>query len=112
MIIAEKLFTGVATTMMGEILVADSKNKRIQTFTRRKLFKDSFPTNDEPYSVAVDVHYNVIVATKKKTIEIYRRGGKLINRFSTMPNRDQVRLITNMIQFYFVGQTTSSGKFG
>ena len=111
-IIAEKLFTGVAMTMMGEILVADSKNKRIQTFTRRKLFKDSFLTNDEPYSVAVDVHYNVIVATKKKTIEIYRRGGKLINRFSTMPNRDQVRPISNMIRFYFVGQTISSGKFG
>lgn len=75
---------------MGEVLVADSKNKRIQTFTRRKLFKDSFPTNDEPYSVAVDVHYNVVVGTTKKTIELYRRGGTLINRFSTMPGRDQV----------------------
>lgn len=84
------LLTGVATTMMGEVMVADSKNKRIQTFTRRKLFKDSFDTNDEPCSLTIDIHYNVIVATTKKTIEIYRRGGKLINRFGTFPGRDQV----------------------
>ena len=77
--------------MNGEVMVADSKNRRIQTFTRKKIFKDSFHTNDEPCSVAVDMHYNVIVATSKRTIELYRRGGRLVNRFSTFPEKDQVR---------------------
>lgn len=73
----------MAVTLNGEVMVADSKNRRVQTFTRRKLFKDTFDTNDEPCTLAVDIHYNVIVATMKRTIEIYRRGGKLVNRFGT-----------------------------
>lgn len=81
----------MAATLSGEVVVADSKNRRIQTFSRKRLFKDSFDTNDEPCSVAVDIHYNVIVGTMKRTIEIYRRGGKLINRFATFTEREQVR---------------------
>lgn len=67
-------------------MIADSLNKRIQVFTRKRLFKDSFPTADEPVSVATDIYYNVIVGTNERTIEIYRRGGKLVNRFSTFPS--------------------------
>ncbi|XP_067946654.1 tripartite motif-containing protein 3-like isoform X2 [Watersipora subatra] len=80
--------TGIAVTMNGEVMIADSKNRRIQIFTRRKLFKDSYATNDEPYSIAVDMYSNMIVGTTKRTIEIYRKGGKLVNRFGTQTERE------------------------
>jgi len=78
--------------MNDEIMVADSKNRRIQSFTRRKIFKDSFFTNDEPYSLVVDIYYNVVVGTYKRTVEIYRRGGRLVNRFRVCPKNTQVSL--------------------
>ncbi|KAF6017876.1 hypothetical protein EB796_023815 [Bugula neritina] len=80
--------TSIAVTSNDEVIVSDQLNRRIQTFTRRKVFKDSFSTNDFPCSVATDIFYNVVVGTTKKTIEIYRRGGKLVNRFSTLPETE------------------------
>jgi len=85
------LIVGIAVTSNDEVIVSDQLNRRIQTFTRRKVFKDSFSTNDFPCSVATDIFYNVVVGTTKKTIEIYRRGGKLVNRFSTLPETELVR---------------------
>ncbi|XP_013419779.1 tripartite motif-containing protein 2 [Lingula anatina] len=73
--------TGVSVFPNQTIAVADKKNKRIQVLTLEGRFKYSFPTVDEPYSVACDIYYNTVVGTASRTVEVYRRGGKLLSRF-------------------------------
>lgn len=65
----------------GDIGVADKNNKRIQVFAPEGKFKYAFTTVDHPYSIDCDRAFNIIVGTTAGTIEVYRRGGKLLHRF-------------------------------
>ncbi|XP_046374306.2 tripartite motif-containing protein 3-like isoform X1 [Haliotis rufescens] len=65
----------------GDLAVADRRNKRVQVFTPEGKFKYLFPTQHEPYSLACDVSFNIIVATTSRTIEVHRRVGKLLHSF-------------------------------
>ncbi|XP_069126937.1 tripartite motif-containing protein 2-like [Argopecten irradians] len=74
--------TDVTELPNGDLAVADKKNKRVQIFSQRRQFKYMFPTGDEPFSIASDKDYNIIVSTIRRSIEVYRRGGKLVHAFS------------------------------
>ncbi|CAH1799726.1 unnamed protein product [Owenia fusiformis] len=73
--------TGVGVCPDGRIVIADKKNRRIQVLGEDGRFKYSFPTIDQPFSVTVDTDFNVAIATVARSIELYRRGGKLLKRF-------------------------------
>lgn len=73
--------TGVTELPNGDLAVADKKNKRIQIFSQRRQFKFMFPTGDEPFAITSDKGYNMIVSTVRRSIEVYRRGGKLVHAF-------------------------------
>lgn len=71
----------VAEIPNGDLAVADKRNKRVQIITQGGQFRSVFETVDEPYSIASDLSGNVIVSTTRRTIEVYKKGGKLIHRF-------------------------------
>lgn len=71
----------VAEIPNGDLAVADKRNKRVQIITQGGQFRSVFETVDEPYSIASDLGGNVIVSTTRRTIEVYKKGGKLIHRF-------------------------------
>lgn len=66
----------------GDLAVADKRNKRVQIVTQSGQFRSVFQTVDEPYSIACDYSGNVIVSTTRRTLEVYKKGGKLAHRFS------------------------------
>lgn len=74
--------TGVAEMPNGDIAVADKNNQRVQVFSDTYQYKYQFPTCKKPYCIASDRHFNLIVSTLERTIEVYRRGGKLLHKFS------------------------------
>lgn len=73
--------TGVTELPNGDIAVADNNNKRVQVFSDTFEFKYLFPTCQKPYCIASDREFNIIVSTVGKTVEVYRRGGKLLHKF-------------------------------
>ncbi|KAK3582054.1 hypothetical protein CHS0354_025660 [Potamilus streckersoni] len=73
--------TGVTELPNGDLAVADKNNKRVQVFTDDTSYKFEFPTLHPPYSIACDRDYNIVVCTTRKTVEVYRRAGKLLNKF-------------------------------
>ncbi|KAK3098827.1 hypothetical protein FSP39_023486 [Pinctada imbricata] len=74
--------TDVTELTNGDIVVADKRNKRLQIVNHFGQFKQEIRTVNEPFSVANDSSNNIIVSTTMRTIEIYKRNGKLQNRFS------------------------------
>lgn len=66
----------------GDLAVADKRNKRVQIVTQSGQFRSVFQTVDEPYSISCDYSGNVIVSTTRRTLEVYKKGGKLAHRFS------------------------------
>nr|XP_022290776.1 E3 ubiquitin-protein ligase TRIM71-like [Crassostrea virginica]XP_022290778.1 E3 ubiquitin-protein ligase TRIM71-like [Crassostrea virginica]XP_022290779.1 E3 ubiquitin-protein ligase TRIM71-like [Crassostrea virginica] len=73
--------TDVAEIPNNDLAVADKRNKRVQIVTQGGQFRSMFETVDEPYSIASDLSGHVIVSTSRRTIEVYKKGGKLIHRF-------------------------------
>lgn len=73
--------TGVTEMPNGDLAVADKNNNRIQVFTSDGDFKYEFPTAHQPYCVASDSSFNLVVSTTNRMIEVYRRGGKLLKCF-------------------------------
>jgi hypothetical protein len=73
--------TGVTELPNGDIAVADKGNKRIQVFSQDGEFKFQFPTAHQPFCIASDSDFNMAVSTYKQTVEVYRRGGKLLHTF-------------------------------
>ncbi|XP_076079618.1 protein meiotic P26-like [Mytilus galloprovincialis] len=73
--------TGVTELPNCDIAVADKNNRRIQVFSSKGNFKYQFATSHEPFSVSCDKSFNIVVCTCARTIEIYRRGGKLLHNF-------------------------------
>ena len=74
--------TGITELPNGDIAVADKNNGRIQVFRANFNYKFEFPTKDKPYTIDSDRKYNIVVGTTSRTIEVYRRGGKLLYAFS------------------------------
>lgn len=81
--------TGVCTFPNDDIAVADKNNCKIQVFSNTGSFKYAFSTVHKPFSVACDKDYNIAVSTTKRTIEIYRRAGKLLHRFSLSGKKNE-----------------------
>ncbi|WAR08073.1 TRIM2-like protein [Mya arenaria] len=73
--------TGVTELPNGDIAVADKSNKRVQVFDNTYAFKYEFPTCSKPYAIASDQEFNIVVSTMNRTVEVYRRGGKLMYNF-------------------------------
>ena len=74
--------TGVTELPNGDIAVADRKNKRVQVFGRpKRQFKFLFPTVHEPFAIASDRNFNIVVSTMNRHIEVYNRAGKLRHVF-------------------------------
>ena len=73
--------TDVSVLPNGDMAVVDRKNKRVQVFSGMGRYKYMFLTAEEPYSISCDDEYKMVVATLTQFIEIYRRDGKLVNRF-------------------------------
>lgn len=74
--------TGVTEFPNGDVAVADKKNRRVQVFGRKREFKYMFKTVNEPHYIRSDTDFNIVVSTIARTIEVYRRGGKLVSVFS------------------------------
>lgn len=74
--------SGITELPNEDIAVADKNNRRVQVFNRKGEFKYQFPTSHEPYCIACDDSFNLVVSTCARTIEIYRRNGKLLHNFS------------------------------
>lgn len=103
---------GVAVMFNGDFAVADRRNKRVQVFDSEFNFKFAFGTVDPPFYVACDDDYAIIVSTEAGTVEVYRRQGKLWQRFSvgtSVPcpvavNEKQEVIVAdiknNMVKFY------------
>ncbi|KAH3727097.1 hypothetical protein DPMN_053022 [Dreissena polymorpha] len=56
-------------------------NKRVQVFNEHYEFKFEFATCEPPYAIASDREFNIVVSTTRRTVEVYRRGGKLLHAF-------------------------------
>ncbi|KAI0236086.1 hypothetical protein LSAT2_013370 [Lamellibrachia satsuma] len=80
--------SGVAFNRNGDVLVADRGNRRVSTYRRDGKVKFIFDTVDHPCAIASDATFMVIVLTVRRTIEIYRKRGKLLHRFSISDNND------------------------
>lgn len=74
--------TGIVEMPNGDLAVADKNNKRVQVFSPEYKYKFQFETVQNPLCITCDSHYNIVVSTTAQTVEIYRRGGKLLNSFS------------------------------
>ncbi|XP_045196910.1 tripartite motif-containing protein 2-like [Mercenaria mercenaria] len=74
--------TGVTELPNGDIAVADKNNKRVQVFSDTYEFKYQFPTCKKPYCIASDRNFNIVVSTADRSVEVYRRTGKLMYNFS------------------------------
>ena len=75
--------SAVAVFESQDIAVADWKNKRVQVFYPSGKFKYGFKTINEPFSIACDKDFNVIIGTTKRTVEIYTRQGSLSHNWQT-----------------------------
>lgn len=73
--------TGVTELPNGDFAVADKNNKRVQVFSDTYQYKYQFPTCDKPCCIASDRQFNIVVSTINRTVEVYRRGGKLLHNF-------------------------------
>ena len=73
--------TGITELPNCDIAVADKNNKRVQVFSSKGEFKYQFPTSVEPFCISCDDCFNLVVSTCARTIEIYRRGGKMLHNF-------------------------------
>lgn len=73
--------TGVTELPNCDIAVADKNNRRVQVFSSKGEFKYQFPTSVEPFCISCDDCFNLVVSTCARTIEIYRRGGKMLHNF-------------------------------
>ncbi|XP_074640078.1 uncharacterized protein LOC141898140 [Tubulanus polymorphus] len=87
--------SGVGIMPNDDIVVADTKNKRVQVFDVEGKYKFLFNVTEEPFDVACDSFYNVAISTFDGSVELYRRGGKLFNRFSVSANKNPVYLTVN-----------------
>ncbi|XP_076444644.1 uncharacterized protein LOC143282769 [Babylonia areolata] len=63
--------TDVAELPNGDIAVADRRNKRVQVFSEVGEFLSQHPIRHEPYSLACDQQYNLVVCTMDRTLELF-----------------------------------------
>lgn len=73
--------TGITELPNGDYAIADKNNKRVQVFSSDYKFKFEFETCENPFSISSDSQYNIVVSTTARTVEVYRRGGKLLHKF-------------------------------
>ncbi|KAK2160919.1 hypothetical protein NP493_1609g00083, partial [Ridgeia piscesae] len=79
---------GVAFNRNGDVLVADRGNRRVSTCRRDGKVKFLFDTVDPPCAIASDATFMIVVLSVRRTIEIYRKRGKLLHRFSIADDCD------------------------
>jgi tripartite motif-containing protein 2/3 len=72
---------GVGIMPNDDVVVAEKKNRRLQIVTSSGKHKFFVDLNCEPFCVACDDFYNIAVSTYSGEVELYRRGGKFVNRF-------------------------------
>lgn len=81
--------SGVGIMPNDDVVVAEKGNRRLQVVTSSGKHKYFVELKCEPFCVACDSFYNIAVSTYSGEVELYRRGGKLVNRFRVTPqNQD------------------------
>ena len=108
--------TGITVLPNNHVLVADTKNCRIQAYRSDGSYCYSFETTDQPYGIASDESYNIAVSTGKQTVEVYRKRGQFLSRFSHSESEDKnapysYLTINDKEEIIVADRTTSDVKY-